>query len=104
MKPRDFRRATFQLEMITVRERLREILLVRHQQDAAHLAAQVLQLLDHYLPPLAVEAAEAFVDDDRLDGPVLPAGVLADAERQADGHAELLTAAQELHIDRLVAG
>src|SRR5947199_3886 len=77
-----------------------ELLLVRHQQDAPHLAPQVLQLLDHHLPALVVQTPEALVDDHRLDRPVLPAGVLADAQGQAHRHAELLAARQERHVDR----
>src|SRR5690242_6617001 len=80
----------FQLEVIAVGECLGKLLLMRDEQDAAHLAAQVLQFLDHHLPALTVQAAEALVDDDGLDGPMLPAGVLADTQRQADSDAELL--------------
>ena len=68
------------------------------------MAAQVLQLLDHHLSALAVEAAEALVDDDALDGPVPSACVLADAQRQADGDAELLAAREEGDVDRAFAG
>src|SRR5262245_22839049 len=77
---------------------------MRHEQDATHLAAEVLQFLDHDLPALAVEAAETLVDDDRLDWPMLPAGVLADTQSEADGDAELLTAAEEGDVDWLLAG
>ena len=54
------------------------------------LNGSVLQFLDHNLPGLAVEAAEALVDDDRLNGAVLPAGVRADAQSQAHSHAKFL--------------
>src|SRR5262249_14548121 len=72
-----FGRPALQLEVIAVRERLGELLLVGYEQDATQMIAQILQLLDHHLPPLLVQAAEPLVDDDRLDRPVLPAGVLA---------------------------
>src|SRR5882762_8570082 len=94
LKPRHLRHAVVQLKAIAVREGLGEFFLMRDEQDATHLAAQVLQFLDHHLAALAVEAAETLVDDDRLDWPVLPAGVLPDPQRQADGHAELLAAAE----------
>ena len=71
------------LEAVAVGEGVGELLLVAHQQDAVQVPAEVLQLLDHHLPAGAVEAAEALVDDDALDRPVLPARVLADAQRQA---------------------
>ena len=74
------------------------------QQNAVQVAAQVLQLLDHDLPALAVEAAEPLVDNHTFNRPVLPAGVLADSQRQTNGDAELLTAAQERDVDRRPAG
>ncbi len=63
-----------------------------------------MQLLDHHLPDVAIEAAEALVDDHRLERPMLPTRVAADAERQAHGDAELLAAAEERDVDRLLAG
>src|SRR3712207_7989305 len=39
----------------------------------------------------------------RLDGPVLPASILADAQGQADRHPEFLAAAQEGDVDRPLA-
>src|SRR5262249_48946240 len=87
------------LEVIAVREGVGELLLMRHEQDAAHLPAQVLKFLDHDLPTLAIEAAKALVNDHRFDRPMLPTGVLSDAQGQADCNAELLTSAEESHID-----
>jgi len=75
-----------------------------HEKDAAHLRAQVLQLLNHDLPALAIQTSEPLVDNDRFDGPMLPAGVLAQAERETDGNAEFLAAAQEGDVDRSLAG
>src|SRR4051812_36808174 len=94
------RRAVLQFELVPVLEGLGEFLLVADQQDALQLAAEVLQLLDHAEAADAVEAAEALVDDDALDGAVLATGVLADAQREADRDAELLAAAEEGHEDR----
>src|SRR4051794_3292858 len=81
-------RPFFQLEPIPVAERLRELFLVTDEQNALQVPAEVVQLLNHHLPAVAVEAAEPLVDDHRLDRPVLPAGVLADAERETHSHAE----------------
>ena len=92
-----------QLEAVAVRERIRKLFLMRHQHDAAQLAAQVLQFLDHRLPPILVETAKSFIDDHRFNRTMLPAGVLTNAQRQADGDAELLAAAQEGDVDRLLA-
>src|SRR5262249_15832511 len=63
LKPRHLRRPVGQLEPVPVRERLRELLLVRHQQDALQVAAQVVQLLDHDLPAVAVQATEPLIDN-----------------------------------------
>src|SRR4051794_14485811 len=89
------RRAFAELKAIALGKSIGELLLVRDQQDAAELAAEVVQLVDHGAAVVAVEAAEALIDDDRLDRPVLPAGVLANPERQPDRHAEALAAAEE---------
>src|SRR5207237_627144 len=77
-----------------------ELFLMRHEENAAQLAAQVLQLLYHHLPSLAIQTAEALVDDDGLNRPMLPAGVLAQSQRQADRNAKTLTAAEEGDVDR----
>ncbi len=100
LKPLHPRRPAFQFKMITVAEGVGEFLLMRYQQNATHLIAQILQFLDHHLSAVTVEAAETLIDDDRFNRPMLTAGVLADAERQAHRHAELLAAAQEGHVDR----
>src|SRR5262249_38750660 len=76
----------------------------RYEQDAAQLPAQVLQFLNHHLPPEAIQTAEPFINNHRFDGPMLPAGVLPDAERQTHRHAEFLTSGEEGDVDRLVAG
>src|SRR5206468_3707122 len=99
----DPRGSGVELELVAVGEGVSELLLVRDQQDAMQVPTEVLQLLDHHLPALAVQAAEALVDDHRLDRPVLPAGVLADAQRQADRDAEALAAAEERDVDRAAA-
>src|SRR5262245_26298692 len=93
-------RAVGQLEQVAVGKSVGELLLVRYQQDAPQLAAQVLQLLNHHLTPLTIQTAKTLVDDDRLDWPVLPARILSQTQRQADRHAETLRAAQERHVDR----
>src|SRR5688500_9031122 len=82
LDPRHPRRAVLEFEPIPVAERLGELLLVTDQENALQVPAEVLEFLDHHLPAVAVQAAEPLVDDDRLDRPVLPAGVLADAERE----------------------
>src|SRR5262245_48944112 len=76
LEARRDRGAVGQLKPIAVAERLGELLLVRHQQDAAQLPAQVLQLLDHHLSAVAVQTPKALIDDDRLNRPMLAAGVL----------------------------
>src|SRR5580704_11868209 len=50
LKPRHDRAAADDLEAVPVAEGVGEFLLVRHQQDAAHLIAQVLHFLNHQLP------------------------------------------------------
>ena len=77
---------------------------MRYQQDALEMAAKVLQFLDHHLPAVAIQAAKTLINDDGLNAPMLPAGVLADPQRQADRNAKSLTAAQESNIDGAVAG
>src|SRR5262249_50302152 len=89
-----------QLEMVTVREGLGELFLMGNEQDATQLPPEVLQLLDHHLTTFAVQAAEPLVDDDRLDGPMLAAGVLTDPQRQTHGDPEALAAAQKRDADR----
>src|SRR5262249_22363334 len=89
-----------QLEQVAVGKSVGELLLVRYQQDAPQLAAQVLQLLNHHLTPLTIQTAKTLVDDDRLDWPVLPARILSHTHRPADRHAETLRAAQERSVDR----
>src|SRR5262249_39477241 len=84
-----------ELETVAVPEGVGELLLVGDEQDTAEVATQVLQLLDHGLPAFPVQAAEPLVDDDRFDRPAVPAGVLADAQSEAHGDAEALTAAQQ---------
>src|SRR4029079_16406343 len=79
-EPADLGCTVLQLESIAVRECLGEFFLVAYEQDALQVAAEVLQFLDHHLPAIAVQAAEALIDDDALDRPVLLARVLADAE------------------------
>ena len=89
-----------QFEVITIRKGFGELLLVAHEQNALQMASEVVQLLNHHLPAIAIEAAEAFVDDDALDWPMLLARVLPDAQSQRDRDTKTLAAAQESHVDR----
>src|SRR5258708_38531737 len=88
LKPCDFRAAVGQFEPISIRERIREFFLMGHEQDAVQVAAKVMKFLNHHLSAVPVQAAEALVDDHRLDRAVLAAGVLADAQRKTHGHAK----------------
>src|SRR6185437_2373389 len=56
-------RALFDLEVIAVSEGVGELLLVRDEDDPRQPAPQGVQLGDHLVAPLAVEAAEPLVDD-----------------------------------------
>src|SRR5258708_18763828 len=98
-EPRDPRAAVVEFKAVSVGERVGELFLVRHEQDAVQMAAEVLQFLDHHLPAVAVEAAEALVNNHRFDRTVLAAGVLADAQGQTNGDAEPLAAAEERDVD-----
>src|SRR5579884_2994763 len=92
-----------QLEMVSIGERFGKIFLMRYQKDTAHLTAKILQFLNHNLSALTIKTSEAFVDDNRFDGPMLPAGVLANAQSETDGDAEFLAAAEESDVDRPVS-
>ncbi len=76
---------------------------MRDQDDAVERRLQGVQLVDHLAPALAVEAAEALVDDHRLDAAAALPRVAADREREAHGDAEPLAAAQERDRDRVAA-
>ena len=104
MKPCDSGPLISELETIAVGKRFGELLLVRHKQNATDVAAEVAQFLNHDLASLTIEAAEALVDDHRFDRSMLTAGVLADAERQADGDTKSLAAAEESGGNGIGAG